>query len=643
MYLRLVDKLIKQGDYVAALDAVTKARQHDPQNRYAIAIEARVRTLIDQSEQAKRLGKPFPLPETAPRKHRAPSTTPEGMPSVEGQLSAIATSLPPPPAPVRKDDRTESKNLAILSKISSLLGTANECLGKHEYDRALEVVSRAALLDPANADIRAIEDRIRSAQEQTRRRELEDLQTRVAAQRMHREHLLRDELDRLQRDQEDRRRTEEAERQKAQRQKALQVIHRAREFLAGGQVQEAQCELAYLSVLEPDSPEVIALEREIAQRREDQHRAELEKYRLQLEEQRQREQAVRNEIERSVHEADALAAQGKFGEALRSVTRAYILDPTNGDLQACETRITSAQKAWMEKAERERRNQEEALRRKLEEEERKRKDEEREKHLHAEQERQEEQKREKAQKVLRHLRKAHECLAANQFKEAHEETATAFLIDPFSEDVALLERRIAEEQARATQQRTEPPPESPPEADEAIEAVIAKTLAEAKRLAVEQKFEQALQEVALAVALDPDNDMTRRIETSIKSESEDHTKREKAASQRKTEDSAARPARPPSSRPPSGKISATATAERQAEQAVENLIRQDLAASPEETETKIQSPHRWKRRSIAGAAILSILLLIAFYYLTPSNSDPRPQGPGTATQTEQPDQQLDQQ
>jgi hypothetical protein len=637
MYLRLVDKLIKQGDYVAALDAVTKARQHDPQNRYAIAIEARVRTLIDQSEQAKRLGKPFAPPETAPRKLRSPSTSPEGMPSVEGQINAIATSLPPPPAPVRKDDRTESKNLAILSKIASLLGTANECLGNHEYDRALEVVSRAALLDPANADIRAIEDRIRSAQEQTRKRELEDLQTRVAAQRLHREHLLRDELDRLQRDQEDRRRTEEAERQKAQKQKALQVIQRAREFLTGGQVQEAQCELAYLSVLEPDSPEVIALEREIAQRREEQHRAELEKYRLQLEEQRQREQAVRNEIGRSIHEADALAAQGKFSEALRSVTRAYILDPTNNDLQACETRISSAQNAWSEKVERERQEQEEALRRKLEEEERKRKDDEREKARHAEQERQEERKQEKAQQVLRHLRKAHECLAANQFKEAHEETAAAFLIDPFSEDVALLEKRIAEEQARASQQRTEPPPEKPSEADGAIEAVIAKTLAEAKRLAVAQKFELALQEIALAVALDPDNDMTRRIETSIKSESEEHAKRVQAASQRKQEDSAVRAAPPPSSRKPSGQISGTPTAEQQAEQALENLIRQDLAASPGETETETENPHRWKRRSITGAAVLSILLLIAFYYLTPSNTDPRPQGPGTATQIQQPE------
>jgi hypothetical protein len=450
MFLRIADKLIKQGDYAGALTAIAKARENDPGNRYAIAYEARVRTLMDEADRPKRKSEPKATSSpTAPTQaFRSGVTVTEGLPSVEGQLNSIATPLPPPAPPPRSGD-PDSKSLAILSKIASLLGTANEHLARHEYDRALEVVARAALLDPNNADIRAIEGRIRSAQDEARRRLEAENEARIAAERLRREHLMQEQIERLQREQEDRRRQDEAERVRAQKQKALQVIARAKDFLAGGHLQEAQCELAFVSVIDPENPDVLALEREISARREAQHRAELEAYRRELEEQRKREQAVREEIAAAVKEAESLAAREKFGDALRTVTRAYILDPSDADLQACEAKILAAQREWSARVERERKEQEEALRRKLEEEELRRREEEHQRLLQEEQEREEARKREIHEKAAAHLAEGLAHVEAGRWKEAHEQAAAAFLIDPFNEEILALERRIAEAQAEA--------------------------------------------------------------------------------------------------------------------------------------------------------------------------------------------------
>lgn len=469
MFLRIADKLIKQGDFAGALNAIAKARENDPGNRYAIAYEARVRTLMDEAARPKRKSERTPVsvqPEPVQSLRTAGPAT-EMMPSVMGQLNAIATPLPPPDSK-RRDADSESKSLAILSKIASLLGAANDHLAKHEYDRALEVVARAALLDPNNADIRTIESRIRSAQDEARRREEQESETRAAAERIRRDHLMQEQMERLHREQEDRRRQDEAERVRAQKQKALQVISRARDFLASGHLQEAQCELAYVTVIDPENPDVVSLEREISARAEAQHRAQLEAYRRELEEQRKREQAVREEIAAAVREAEALATRDKYSEALRAITRAYILDPSNGDLQACEIRILTAQKEWSARVEREKKEQEEALRQKLEEEEQRRREEEQERLLREEREREEARRRELREKAGAHLALGLAHIDAGRLKEAHEEAAAAFLVDPFNEEILVLEKRIADAQAeaaRATETRPRVPvtvPASPP-------------------------------------------------------------------------------------------------------------------------------------------------------------------------------------
>ncbi len=650
MYLRIADKLIKQGDYAAALDAVVKARQVDPQNRYAIAIEARVRNLIDGVKSPKKEQEKSPAPPAPRQELRGTGPEPADLPSIEGQLKAIATQIAPVTAPpARNDHRSESQNLAILSKIASLLGAANDHLERHEYDRALEVVSRAALLDPSNEDIRAIEKRIRSAQEEARRREEEEQEARTRAERLRREHLMNAELDRLRREQDERRLYEEAERKKAQKGKTLSVIHRAREFLAANQLQEAQCELAFVSVLDPENPDVIALERDINARQEEQHRAELEAYRLQLEEQRRRENAVREEISHSVKEAETIASQGRHAEALRIVIRAFILDPTNSDLQACEQRILSAEKEWSEKLKREREAQQEALRKKLEEEERRRSEREAERLRAAAAKREEEARQERQQQILRHLRKAHEHLAANDFPEAHAEVAAAYAIDPFDQDVLELERRIAAEQTSASQRSPERPAESatPPEEDpdmndlpmeEAIEEVIARTLAEAKRLSATGEFDGALEQIAIAYSLDPENSLTRKFDDSVRKEMAEAKKNE-------SQHPAIQPAPPaPSSSQQtsgSGWRARALEQEHRSTSAVDTLLRESLPVTPELAGEEQGLEKHWRRRAILAAIVLSALLLLALSSLAPPLPVTQPAGQGWSTKTHHPPALLD--
>jgi hypothetical protein len=414
----------------------------------------------------------------------------------------------------------ESKDVAILAKISSLLGSANDYLGRKEYSRALEVISRAVLLDPTNSDIASIEKRIRSAQEEASRRELENRQHQEAEERQKRDRDFRAEMDGVRRDQERRRIQGEAARRSAQSEKTKEYLKRTRDFLAAGQIQEAQCELAFVAVLDPSNPQVLALEQEISARREERQRADLDEHRRQTETQRRQEQTVRESVAQHVKRADELAARGEFGEALRLITRAYIVDPTNRDLQACENRIVNAQRAWAERTEAERRKKEEAQRRNADDEEQMRKEAEREKLLRAQKDQEEARKRADDQKIFRCMKSAHEHLARHRYEEALAEVATAFMIDPFHEDVKRMEQRICEEQAKVTGR---PPSQKVTRLsidDEEVTATIAKHLAEAKRLAEQRHFAKALEEVSLALALDPSNVATRRIETTIKAEAE---------------------------------------------------------------------------------------------------------------------------
>jgi tetratricopeptide (TPR) repeat protein len=374
----------------------------------------------------------------------------------------------------------------------------------------------------------------------------------------------------------------------AQDQKIGQSLKRTRDFLGAGQLEEAQCELAFLSVLAPGAADVLALDAELSRRRQEAEQALRETQRKQAEEARERELLLRQEIDRCVAEAEELCSQDRFDEALRVLTDAYLLDPNSDVVEGCESRIVEAQRRWEERIEMERRAHEAAVRR-AEEEARSREAEEKRLRLIALEEEHDRQRKMASQKeIANHLAAARTSLAGNRFREALAEVALAFVLDPLSDEVKSVEREILALQAAANRVPETPAPsiELPPEVEANLET-IAHLLTEAKRLAHEQRYVAALHEANKALALDPDNLATRKVVASIKGEYEvyqDEQKTARPGSSRQKNSSHLRLAKPADAQKPDNVV---------------QLIRQDLDASPipgEATENPAAPKSRWWSR-----------------------------------------------
>lgn len=538
MYLKLADKLVKQGDYAGALQAIVKAREVEPGNRYAIAYEERVRQLLENA--ASQEGLPIPLPPAAP-----PNGMLEDFPTAEKQIRRIATVFP---KVARKKESAQpepdSKNIAILSKVASLLTTANQYLVQQRFNLALETIARATLLDPANKEIKAIEERIRATMDEERQRAGRLLEERALEEKRERDQALKQELERLKSERERKRQDEENLRRTAQEQKIAQSLRRANDFLKAGQLDEAQYEFAFVSVLAPGAPDVLALEAELARSREDRDRLEQEAYRRHREEERLREQQLRDEIGRCILEAETLASRELFDDAMRVLTDAYLRDPNNRDVEACENRILSARRAAEENREHLRRFQLEEAHRKVEERETRRAKEEWATLRHAVIKQEEDQKRKTALAISNHLRAARMYLDGDRYKEALAEVALAFVLNPLDPDVKAMEQEINGRKPPRVPERPAPTPvHLSPEVEANLE-VIAKHLAGAKHLLGERRFAAALHEVNQALVLDPENVVARRLSSRIGKEQQKESEQQHERSRRPSGSSSSRESTP---------------------------------------------------------------------------------------------------
>jgi len=521
MYLKLADRLVKQGDYAGALQAIAKAREVEPGNRYAIAYEERVRHLLEQSEN------PGQLP---PGSSKPSSDILEDFPTAEKQIRRIATVLPKKPAkPPAASPQPDSKNIAILTKVASLLTAANGHLVQQRFSLALETVARAALLDPKNKDIRTIEERIRATQEEERRRAGRLKEERALEEKRERDRALQLEIDRLKFERECKRQDEENQRRTAQEKKIAQSLSRANDFLKAGQLDEAQCEFAFVSVLAPGAPEVLALEAELSRSREDRDRLEQEAYRRHREEERLREQQLRDDIGRCIREAEAFASQELFGDALRVLTDAYLRDPNNRDVEACENRILSARKSMEENRETQRLLHEEEARKKGEEAEARRHQEAWATLRHAVLKQEEDQKKKTEMEIATHLQAARMYLEGDQYKDALAEVALAFVLNPLHPDVKAMEQEISALKSPPAPARAPATPVTlSPEVEADLEA-IAKHLAGAKHLVAEKRFAAALHEVNQALTLDPENVAAKRLASRIQKEQKKESEKQRDA------------------------------------------------------------------------------------------------------------------
>ena len=262
---------------------------------------------------------------------------------------------------------------------------------------------------------------------------------------------------------------------------------------------------------------------------------QLEQYHRREEEQRKKREAITNAIQKHIENAERLANQQKWSEALRVITRAYVLDPINEALQACEKRIQTAQEEALRIAEEQRHLSEENVRRQQEEELRQLEESERERVMLGESAETEAKRRADKEKVFVYLTKARGYMSEGRYEDALGEVALAFIVNPFDEDVKRMEQEIMTSQNEIKAQETATAKEDTATitADETSEQ-ISSYLTEASEYASEHEYSRALDEVAKAFLLDPLSEAVQKFESQLQAEfheyqEEQHKKQEEEA------------------------------------------------------------------------------------------------------------------
>jgi len=330
----------------------------------------------------------------------------------------------------------EVKHQEAQKRIQTYIERATNYLETAKLEKALDEVSEAAAIDPTNAELNrlgekvkeAIEGRQRAKEAETRRKLEEEVQQRREAEERHR------------REQEARLEAEEEARRQAQREKIAEFLEKAREYLERERFKKALDEVENVFKLSPENVEAVRLRETIFLREEEKRRAEEEARRRAEEEARRRKEEeerlrLKRKVQGSIQSAEVYFAKGRFEKALAELNNAYVLDPSNTDIKqfvekiekAIEERRRAEEAGERKKREEARRRfEEEALRRREQEEERRQQDEERHR-IEAESKRQ--------AKLLR----VHGYLA-----KALDELTTVRAIDPLNSQVAELENAVRE-------------------------------------------------------------------------------------------------------------------------------------------------------------------------------------------------------
>jgi len=462
MSLRLVDKLVREENYAKALRILIRVREQYPENPYLPAYEERLRALVAAGKS--RSEPPVThLPVEDRLEALVKGPVQYTLPAVESQLNAVAvpppkTGRPTQPTSGRSGTKEEQrKRVALLSKIASLISQANAYLARNEYDKALEEIARANLLDPENKEIHELEVKIRKAKKDAHHREQERLRIAREEEEAERARRLEEERERVRREEEESRSRREQARRIAQEQKMHLCLRRSREFLEAGLLAEAQSELAFAFVIDPGNRDAAKIEKEIARKHEEIRQAAIERKRKEEEERKREEERLQATIGNAITEAEKASTEADFAEALRIITRAYVLDPTNKDLMAAESGILAARDEWAQRQQEERRAEEEERRREHEQALRRREEEERSRLLAERLAESEAKQKEDEAQIAEHLSRAKSLAEEGKYDQALAEVALAFVINPFSEPVKEVEREVLLAQGTARLRRAPKP------------------------------------------------------------------------------------------------------------------------------------------------------------------------------------------
>jgi tetratricopeptide (TPR) repeat protein len=545
LLLKQADKLVKEGDLAPALELIVKARAFDSRHLYALAYEERIRTLLNnkQHEQAKREAQT--VSDQIPIDNETAKVTPtlhhlSNLAIIEAQHSATMAAQQEKAVEIQiKEDEEKQKHdelrrNAIEQKIIAFLNRATSYFNKKEFNRALDEIARAYLLDPINDKIHALEDKIRKTQEDSRVEEEEELQRKYAEEKLRREQLLKTKTVQLQKEREEKLKHEEGERKRAQEQKVQHYLQRVNALFVNNKLDEALSELAFVIVIDPLNEEVLKLEQKIIETQERRQQEQLELYQKQLEERQRKRQAIFATIQKHIENAETLAKQHKFTEALRTITRATVLDPVNEDLQDCERRILAAQEEFLFQEEEKRVQIQDQIRKQQEEELLRVERANRQRVIIDEQHELEIKTRADKEKISKYLERSQNFLNQQHFEVALGEVALAFIINPFDEDVKKMEQQIIaarEEYNKKKLAEQENSIASEENEKNNIHLRIAAHMQEAEQYRISREYSKAFNEVAKAFIIDPINEAIQYYENTLQEEfdvflADQHLKRE---------------------------------------------------------------------------------------------------------------------
>ncbi len=335
----------------------------------------------------------------------------------------------------RKADE-EARQSEVRKRLQTYVERATNYLQTGKLEKALDEVSEAASIEPTNAELNRLSEKVREAIEARQREREEEARRKLEEEARQR----REALERRRREEETRLAAEEEARRQAQLKKVALVLEQAREFLGREKFKKALDEVENVFRLSPDNIEAIQLREVILLREEEKRKAEEEARRRAEEEARRRkEEEERLRLERRVQaliqSAEAFFVKGRFEKALSELNNAYVLDPDNAEVRPFVEKI--------ERAIESRRIAEQAERRRREEEERRRSEEEAlQKREQEEQRRRQEEERRRAEaesKRQAKLLRVHDYLA-----KALEELTTVRAVDPLNSTVTQLENALRE-------------------------------------------------------------------------------------------------------------------------------------------------------------------------------------------------------
>jgi len=158
------DRLVKAGDYKAAMEIIKKARAQSPNHLYAIAYEERIGALMQaQIENKKKMiDKAQKVPERMPQ-HQEFRT--DIKPKISVQPSSLSSGANVH-SEYKKEEKTapsENNRQFQQKKIAAFLLQAENHFHRNEFNRALDEIARAYLLDPFHREAHELEERVRRA------------------------------------------------------------------------------------------------------------------------------------------------------------------------------------------------------------------------------------------------------------------------------------------------------------------------------------------------------------------------------------------------------------------------------------------------------------------------------------------------